>query len=158
MKNDEILYEAKVYAVKLLGKFSYTYHGMLDKLLKKGYSEDVALEVANHYKELGYLDDKKYAIKYIMDATQFKHHGPARIKYDLKHKGVSDNIIEDAFYETDIDFTEALRELVQAKLNGEDITDRKRKDKIIGYLSRKGFDYYEINNALSEYIEEENDI
>lgn len=156
MKNNDVLYEAKTYAVDLLGKFSYTYRGMIRKLVQKGYDEDIALEVARHYKELGYLDDLKYAINYIRDAAQFKYHGPARIKYDLRQKGVLDDVIDDAFYETDIDFDEILLNLAKAKAEGEDLSDRKKRDKIVGYLSRKGFDYYEINNALN--FDEDNDI
>ena len=157
MTNDDVLYEAKVYAVKLMGKFSYTYKGMRDKLVKKGYSEDISVKVAEHYKELGYLDDSIYAEKYIKDAVNFKHHGPARIKYDLIQKGVDEYIIDDAFSKLDIDFTEVLASLVSVKAVGEDLTDKKRRDKFVGYLSRKGFQYYEINDAINEYIEQQED-
>lgn len=155
MTNDDVLYEAKVYAVKLMGKFSYTYRGMKDKLLQKGYSEDIAVQVADHYKELGYLDDSIYAQKFIKDAVDFKFHGPSRIRYDLKQKGVNEETIDEAFFELDIDFDEVLKKLVSTRAVGEDLKDRKKRDKLVGYLSRKGFGYYEINEVLSEYIEQE---
>ncbi len=155
MTNDDILYEAKVYAVKLMGKFSYTYRGMVNKLVQKGYSKDIALQVADHYKELGYLEDSIYAQKFIKDAVEFKYHGPARIRYDLKQKGVDEEVIDEAFNELDIDFFEVLKNLVSVKAAGEDLTDRKRRDKLIGYLSRKGFGYYDINEVLAEYSEQE---
>jgi len=155
LTNDDVLYEAKVYAVKLMGKFSYTYRGMIGKLVQKGYSVDIAEQVADHYRELGYLEDSIYAQKFIKDAVDFKFHGPARIRYDLKQKGVDEEIIDEAFSELDIDFYEVLKNLVSIKAAGEDLTDRKRRDKLVGYLSRKGFGYYEINEVLREYTEQE---
>lgn len=131
---------------------------MVDKLLKKGYSDEIADAVAKHYKELGYLDDALYAKKYIKDAAEFKYHGPARIRYDLLQKGISENMIDDAFYEADVDFDAVINEIISQKCAGVDMTDRKKRDKLFAYLSRRGFGYYEINNAFNEYIEKENDI
>lgn len=148
--NDEILYEAKVAAVKLMGKVSYTYSGLISKLIQKGYSEDIASCVAEHYKMLGYLDDADYAERFIKDAVTFKHYGPKRIKYDLKVKGIDEFIIEDVFLKLDIDFNQVLKELIDTYVDSSKLGDFKYKQKIIGFLSRKGFDFEQINCALEE--------
>ena len=153
MPSNDILYEAKVTAVKLMGKVSYTYRGLIDKLVSKGYSEEIAVEVADHYKMLGYLDDADYAEKFIKDAVTFKHHGPKRIRHDLILKGVDEFVIEDTFCKLDINFDEVIKDLAESHIDFSKLSDYKYRQKIVGFFSRKGFDFEQINNVL-EYEDE----
>lgn len=151
--NDDILYAAKVCAVKLMGKMSYTYSGMIEKLCEKGYDFDIAQEAADHYKELGYLDDGEYAKKYIYDAAHLKNYGRERIEYGLHQKGVDGYIIEDAFAELDIDFFELAKQLAEKRFDGKKISGEKERAKFIGFMRRRGFSYEQINYAMDEYTE-----
>lgn len=153
MPSNDILYEAKVAAVKLMGKVSYTYSGLIKKLVSKGYSEEISEEVANHYQMLGYLDDADYAEKFIKDAVTFKHHGPIRIRHELILKGVDEFVIEDVLLKLNIDFDEVIKELAENHIDYSKINDFKYRQKIVGFLSRKGFDFEQINNVL-EYEDE----
>ncbi|MBQ7076159.1 MAG: regulatory protein RecX [Clostridia bacterium] len=153
MPSNDTLYEAKVTAVKLMGKVSYTYLGLINKLVSKGYSEDIATEVAEHYKMLGYLDDADYAKKYIKDAVTFKHHGPKRIRHDLILKGVDEFVIEDVMSELDIDFDEVLKELAENRVDFSKLKDYRYRQKIVALFTRKGFGFEQINNVL-EYEDE----
>lgn len=147
---DDILYEAKVCAVKLMGKTSYSYKGMIKKLCDKGFDEDVAEKTAGHYRELGYLDDFKYAVAYIKNAVDFKHYGYDRIMYGLRQKGVDEFTAEDAFAELDIDFYESAYELAEAKADPETLSDFKQRMKLSGFLRRRGFSYDQIEYAINE--------
>lgn len=151
--NDDILYAAKVCAVKLMGKMSYTYSGMIKKLCEKGYDCDIAQEAADHYKELGYLDDGEYAKKYIYDAAHLKNYGRERIEYGLRQKGVDGYVIEDAFAELDIDFFELAKQLAEKRFAGKEISGEKERAKFIGFMRRRGFSYEQINYAIDEYTE-----
>ncbi|MBQ3115117.1 MAG: regulatory protein RecX [Clostridia bacterium] len=153
MPSNDLLYEAKVTAVKLMGKVSYTYRGLINKLIQKGYSEEISEEVAQHYKMLGYLDDADYAEKFIKDAVAFKFHGPKRIRNELILKGVDEFVIEDVLSKLDIDFDKVIKELALNRIDFSKLNDYKYRQKAIGFFIRKGFDFEYINNVF-EYEDE----
>lgn len=64
------------------------------KLLEKGYNEKDISSVIERLKELSYLDDNRFAYKWIKDRLNYKLRGRNLIKKELLAKGIDSNIIE----------------------------------------------------------------
>ena len=87
---------AKEYAVKLLGFCDRSEKEIREKIIKKGYSEAECEEAIAFCREYGYIDDGRFAGHFVHDAVNLKKLGKARIKMELRQKGVNEEAIEEA--------------------------------------------------------------
>lgn len=108
-----------------------------EKLLKKGFQEDNINKVISLFKERGYLDDEKFAVKWVECRVKNKPRGRNMLKKELLSKGIDNNIINnvldnrlDRKTEVDIGVKLAVKWL---KSHDQDIMKLKR------YLYYKGF-------------------
>jgi regulatory protein len=67
-----------------------------EKLLQKGYEEEVINAILTFLHTYKLIDDAEYARRYTNDASKLKKHGKLRIKQTLKQKGISQDDIESA--------------------------------------------------------------
>lgn len=151
-KNKPINYErAKWLALYYIGIKARTESEIRKKLLMKGASEEICLKTVDFLKEYGYINDDEYARMYVNDACNLKKHGARRIKADLRMKGISDDIIESVFSETELDFSSSLTTLTEKKAAGLNLDDPKQKNRLIAFLQRRGYGINEILKAVKEY-------
>lgn len=92
---------AKMRAMHLLEQGDRTRRGLEDKLLKSGYPPHAAEEALAYVESFHYIDDKRYALSYILSQKDKK--GKTRIQMELRRKGVSQEDIDQAFSETEED-------------------------------------------------------
>lgn len=154
-KYDTILKElvftkAKEKAVRFIGTGFKSRKEIADKL-KKDFGEDIVEMTLETLQKYGYCDDKKYTLMYIKESYKYKKNGPLKIKYDLKIKGVEEEIVRECFEETEYDFYALALEVLEKKYKGEPLTDFKEKKKAFDFLMRKGFDYSVSKEAMAEY-------
>lgn len=131
----------------------YTKKELIDRVIKREYPEETVKDAADYLEEAGYIDDRDYAVRYIKDAYNIKNYGEIRIKTDLIARGINNNIIEDAFLELDLDFYNLLQRIAVKKSQGIDFSDEKQKNKIAGFLIRRGFrtnDVFEIIRKIEK--------
>lgn len=151
--NNVVFNEARDKALKYLAYKARTYKEVLNKLSEEDYTEEIIYKVMDMLTNYSYIDDYTYTLSYIKYMYNSKNYGKIRIKYELKQKGVDDNIINKAFEELDFDETENILKLLNKKLkNGIDI-DYKEKRRVFDYISRRGFTYEDINTAFATYKE-----
>ena len=136
--------DAKNYAFWLLGRRAYTKREMYDKLIKKEYGDDCCNDIIEYLEGEGYLNDADYAEKYTNDAINLKKHGVMRIKTDLHRKGIDGEIIDKLFEEMESLDAETIKAVIERKAEKFDLSDKKQRDRLIGYLLRRGFRYGEI--------------
>jgi regulatory protein len=141
---------AKYAAFFYLGRKALTESELRQKLRKKEYPPEVCEKTIDYLKELSYIDDTDYAARYAKDAAGLKKHGAARIQRDLARKGISPEIAEHAVASLEIDDGENLRSIIEKKRERLDLADAKQKNRLIGYLARRGYRYDEIYSALRE--------
>lgn len=127
-----------------LAKRDYTKKEIYNKLIQKYWEKIPIIRVVKRLEEAGYIDDKEFSISY----GKNKKYGKNKIAYDLKLKGVSSEIIEEAlsFYEED----DELEELSKAW----DKLGEKEEHKKIASLMRKGFSYSDIKRVINKKREE----
>ncbi|GFO68648.1 regulatory protein RecX [Geomonas limicola] len=122
------------------------------KLKEKGFSEGVE-ETVVRLKELGYLDDARFARSYATSALRNGRGYGSRIKQELARRGVAEAIIRETLAELDQEFDEGelLRETIERRFASFDVKSApdKEKRKVVGYLSRKGFSLRAIFAALN---------
>lgn len=92
--DQEELQNAKDYVFNLLSYRDRTYFELENRLSKKGYDQDIIEKVLNRLKELGYIDDYKFAVKWVKDRLKNKPRGKILIKKELIKKGINKDIID----------------------------------------------------------------
>ena len=123
-----------------------------EKLKTKKFAKSVIEEVIAYLKRLELVDDRQFANKWISYRLR-KPYGKHRIKFELKEKGIAETIIEDEYtnvlnqnnyseLETILSLTEKQR------LRYKNIEPNKMKQRIYGYLCRRGFSQDKILQAI----------
>ncbi len=125
-----------------------------DFLKKKGYLADVQDYVVEKMRQYRFLDDAAYARAYAESMAKKK--GARLIAMELKRKGISDEIAEEAV-EGISDGDKAAKDLLERYLRNKDVTDRKVIQKAYAHLLSKGFDYETAQRALEAYRDGDED-
>ncbi len=149
MGMDELV-KAKKRALYLLTDMDRTEKELRDKLKKTGYSDDTIARTIEYVRSFGYIDDRKYAEKFIYAARGRKSR--VKIIYDLTAKGVARELIDEAFENAgEWDEKDLIRSLAEKKLRTMDPKDPKTYTKAAAHLARKGFSGADIIAVLNEY-------
>ena len=149
--NTIVFNEAKDKAMHFLGYKARTYKEVVNKLSVEEFSEEVICKVMDLLVKYSYVDDYKYAISYVKYMHNSKTHGKIRIKYELKQRGVQEDIIDKVLQELDLDETSNILKLFDKKLKNGTNLDYKEKKKVFDYISRRGFSYEDISTAFEIY-------
>jgi len=155
--------DIKDIALKYLTARSRTSEEMKVHLMNKGFQEAEITEVLEAFKQVGYLNDIGYACDYIRYAAS-KGRGRIRISQELRHKGIDNFTIEDAYYcisrdnaingEHEISERERALEEANRIIEGKEI-----EKKLLGKVSRRlvnlGYDQETIFYAIGQILKKE---
>lgn len=142
---------------KALNFISYrirTKKEIYDKLIKDNVAENTIEIILQKLESLGYINDEKFAKSYFESKTRINNWSNRRIEYELKAKGIDQDIINNFSNEfKDLEFENAMS-ISQKKLPQweKKYQGFKLKNKIYTFLSSKGFDYNTIEKVLGELI------
>lgn len=155
MKYFSDIERAKTRAINYIsGKLKTKYEVRL-KLKENDFAEDIIDEVLDILENEEYLNDRVYCEIFIEDKKKLNGYGKNKIKTLLIQKGVSKNIFEDFLdeFEYDEEFDNALKMGIK-KLNllSNEEDNFKKKQKIINYLTYRGFGFDVINDVLKEIL------
>lgn len=138
------------YAMYLVERRDYT-----EKALKRKLDGQFARDkqfnqtVIDMIVDKGYIDDQRY-MQRMVESLMEQSIGIAKIKQKLYMKGFSQQHIEDGISQaSEKDFFPDVLALKQKKYGDAPITDMKLKQKALGFLVRKGFDFALCNKAIS---------
>ena len=155
MKYFSDIEKAKSRAINYIsGKLKTKYEVRL-KLKENGFAEDVIDEVLDILEKEEYLNDKVYCEIFIEDKKKLNGYGKNKIKSLLIQKGISKNIFEDFLneFEYDEEFDNALKMgIKKLELLSNEEDNFKKKQKIINYLTYRGFGFDVINDVLKEIL------
>jgi regulatory protein len=111
------------------------------------FSENAVDKALEKLERAGLLDDEAFARYWVENRERFSPRSARALRHELRQKGVSDRVVEDAV--TSLDEEDAAYRAAQAKLsryaNAEEDEFRK---KLGGYLSRRGFSYGTVRDVL----------
>ena len=140
---------AKLRAMHLLESMDRTRADLEKKLQSSEYPREAVDEALKYVESFGYLNDKRYAMHYVECKKEGR--GKARLKMELAQKGVDRSIIEEVLDEAELDdCRDTIRELVRKRRRGDGPMDDRERQRIYGYLMRKGFSSSDILSVLKE--------
>ena len=144
--------KARKKALRLLEHMDRTEKGLTDRLLRAGFSEELAEDAVSDVKDYGYINDRRYALNYIM----YRIHDKSRQKIfqELSGKGIDRQTIQDAWEEAEEletpDERALLRQMVGKKYEPGAELDEREMRRLYGYLARRGFRSGDIFSVLEE--------
>ena len=144
-----VIKRAKLRAMHLLSDMGRTESQLRTKLKQGGYEEDAVEAAIRYVKSFGYINDMEYARSFIDSRKDRK--SKKELYAALLQKGVPAEIVEQVFEEADYgekDSRQAIEALMRKRSYNPETADVKEKQKMMGYLMRKGFSYQDIRNVL----------
>ena len=140
---------ATLRAMQILERTDKTEAQLRRKLEESEYPKEAVESAIAYVTSYGYLDDRRYAEHYIEWKKQGK--GKARLKMELVQKGISREIIEEVLESTDFGETrEMIRQIILKKRKTDIPMNEKEKQRLYGFLMRKGFSSSDILAVMRE--------
>ena len=150
----DMLKRAKLRCMHLLEKRDYTEKELRQKLEngKTEYTEEQIDGAIAYVKSFHYVDDGRYACKYI-EAMQSRK-SRRQIEQELYQKGVDRELIQEAFEETaEVPEEEQIARWMEKRNFHPEEADLKEKQRMYAFLARKGFRAENIQRAMkSEFV------
>lgn len=143
-------------ALGVLTRRDHSQYELTQKLLSKGFSTSEVEQAIGYCQQYGYIDDLRYTFSMIRQHIS-KGHGERRIRQSLQQNRVSDEIISTVFAQIETDWFELAKQTAEKKFKSLSSTDKKEQAKRIRFLQYRGFSFEQIQYALSEQSESEND-
>ena len=132
----------------LLGLRDYSCHELEQKLYTEATPE-IAAAVVERLREVGLLDDERYAARLARSLSEGKHYPRRRIEQELRRRGISNVLVQAAVSDLEgEDFEQALALLQKKYYNKLNDPDSRRR--VIAALARRGFSYGAIRRAMDE--------
>lgn len=139
-------------ALYYIGYKMRTEKEVIKKLMEKEFSQDTINKVMDFLRKYNYINDEEYAEKYFRHRQKSSPRSSYAIKYELKQKGICDDILENNSDCYVLDEVADICYWVNKKSNGIIPLDFKKKEKLINFLQRKGYKYSVIKEAFEIII------
>lgn len=133
------LEKARASALASLSMREHSIKELTDKLTRKEYQQDSIEIVIKECLGFNYLNDLRFAEIYWRSRAR-KGFGPNKINMELKLRGISQSMAQDASVQDELDFEEVVKRVYSKKFKDIAITDFKDKAKRQNYLYQRGFD------------------
>ncbi len=129
-------------------------------LAKHKVADSLIVPVLERLERLGYLDDLGFARFWLENRNRFKPMGPRALRYELRTKGIADEIIESVLVDNEED--EAAYRAAAGRANRIKRTTRQAfRQRLNGLLRRRGFESETIRDVVlrleREYEETDSD-
>ena len=147
-KSDELL--CRKYLYEQISKYSKTKRGYYNKLVEKGFPKPIAKAAVDHAEEYGYIDDYKYAERFVEINRSKK--GYYKLKSELLSKGVKSEIAEEVLKSLPSNGDEIF--ILAKKLAKKIPENAEERAKLARKLASRGFGYDEINSAIFKLCHE----
>lgn len=152
------MHDAKKYSFKLLGYRGRSETELIERLKKKGFSEEIVSCTLKYLKQAGYLDDRALALNLKREALKNRLLGYNGAKRFMLKRGLSIEVIESSLdYDEDIELQNA-KELLNKKFKSiGDYPSISEKRRLWNFLLRRGYSFSTISKALKNYNFKEED-
>jgi regulatory protein len=123
-------------------------------LLKRRIQESLVDETVNRLQEAGLVNDEAFARAWVENRNTFRPSGKPALRMELRRKGLSDEIVQSVL---DTQVNEEALALVAARKYARRLAGQGRSEfrqKLGGFLARRGFPYSVIAPVVSEVWKE----
>ena len=148
------IYEAKNTSLRLLSKRMRTEKEIIDKLKQKKFEDSIITQTINELKRINLINDEEFVDKYINNTiTLNKNYGRYALLNKLIKFGISKNLANERISKllTDNDeYETALSAAKKKLLNLKRYDESKKIQRLISFLSGRGYNWDIIKKVLSE--------
>jgi regulatory protein len=134
---------AYVFALRALGRRDHSEAELRRKMIYRGISAGVVDDIIDKLKQSGYLDDRKFALRWAESAVRNGKGYGFRLRYELSRRGIAEDVASEVAERmmAEYDEGEAVKDLVARKFAdfAAQSADDRQKRRIMGYLQRRGF-------------------
>ena len=128
-------------------------------LSRRGYADAVVASVLARCEDLGYVDDREFAASWVRDRIRLKPRGIARLRSELRKKGVpasdAEAGIARAFGEEGVTERDLLERVAEKRWRTRRTDDPVRvRRRLSGYLQRRGFPGHAIREVVDRLVAE----
>ena len=148
----DTLVQAKKHVYRLLKMRFRSEKEVRDKLGQKGFSEPTVDEAVGYFRSIGLIDDRQFARRWIASRLN-KPFGVHRIRFELKEKGIAPELMKEEFERAMSEYseTEIVTRLAKKQVaKYRNIPREKAKQRVYGYLLRRGFNPAAVMKATKE--------
>jgi regulatory protein len=140
--------EARKKAMDYLARREHGRSELLEKVTRFGFDADVADDAVAQLVDDGLQSDVRFAEAFVRSRIN-QGKGPAKIRADLREKGVNDGVTEDGIRQADQDWYALAVEVRLKKFGAERPADFKEKARQMRFLQSRGFEQDQIQAAVS---------
>lgn len=144
---------ARQLGVRMLATRDHSGNEIRNKLIQKGFDTETIENALMQLKSMGYINDSLYTRKYISDRLKLKPKSKKALFYELKRKGIDDDIIEEALNETELDESLLAYRLAKKKYGKYNTEEPDVQRKIASFLNHRGFSYDVICETIKQMID-----
>ncbi|WP_236685608.1 regulatory protein RecX [Geobacter pickeringii] len=146
------------HAVDLLSRRDHAEAELARKLRRTVDDEEEIARIVARLRELGYLDDRRLAVRIVEAALAGGRMAGARLRLELQRRGIPRAIADEVLHAAAGDYDErgAVTALLSRKFPrfAAEGGDPREKRRIVGWLQRRGFSLSAILEALREPAED----
>ncbi|WP_439830054.1 regulatory protein RecX [Aeromonas veronii] len=153
----EQLAAARAYAMRSLARRESAESELANRLRQQGFNEEVIEAVVDYCRGYNWVNNERYGGMAVR-AGAAKGHGPIKIRFDLRRKGLDDMQIDAAFDQPELDWFELAFALLERRARVADLADLadfKLRMKWLKYLLGRGFTQDQARYAISALQEQE---
>ncbi len=143
---------AKSRGMWFLDRADYSEKTLFEKIVAGGISNTAAARAVARLKELGLIDDQKFATRLaakMSDSNISKRESYAK----LYNKGIPKDIIKSVLEETDFDENSQIEAIINKKYRAK-MNSKEEMQKAYAALIRKGFSYSAVSDVIKKYTKE----
>jgi regulatory protein len=136
-----------------LNRRERTVHELREHLRRQGVGPEVTGEVLRELRELGYLDDARFARLYAQDRRNLDGWGSERIRRGLEARGIQRELAEEALAGAEPPDRELSRAIALLRRRVPDqAPDRRGRERALGLLLRRGYPYEVACDAVNAHL------
>ena len=139
---------ARAFAMRSLARRESAESELAKRLRLQGFNEEVIEAVVEYCRGYNWVNDDRYGAMAVR-AGATKGHGPIKIRFDLRRKGLDDMQIDAAFDQPELDWFELAFALLERRARVADLGDFKLRMKWLKYLLGRGFTQDQARYAIS---------
>jgi regulatory protein len=132
---------------------------LLRHLRRKGHAEEPVRTAISRCEELGYIDDRSFALSFVRDRIRFRPSGRRRLRSELGARGVgaedAEAALDEAFRDLGVSELDLLRRSATRRARALHSADRSAaRRRLSAYLLRRGFAGTDVRTIVDELLPE----
>jgi regulatory protein len=141
-------------ALDMLARREHSGAELRAKLTAKGFPSDIIRAALMELRRSGWLDDSRFAEAFIR-ARSDRGYGPARIRAELKERGVDDEVISSHLNAHDPSWIRRVRGVWNKRFAAKQPGSYAEKARQMRFLQSRGFTVEQIRSVLDGGVDEE---